>query len=150
MKQVYKLILITIIAALFAYSSSHFLQESSSASMQEYEILYQELKHKQDVTTADKERLEQLFKKINSVENIKSAITQDFAKHTIFFILLIPTLIFGGRHARLNKDCSLYASGIIFFAFILSGAVIIGAIAGSLFFFACHSARQLEKTKSTD
>jgi len=150
MKQVYKLILITIIAALFSYSSSLFLQESSSANMQEYETLYQELKHKQNVSVADKQRLEQLFKKINSVENIKSAITQDIAKHTIFFILLIPTLIFGGRRAQLNKDASLYASGIIFFTFILSGAVIIGAIAGSLFFFACHSARQLPKINPPD
>jgi len=150
MKQVYKLILITIIAALFSYSSSQFLQESSSASMQEYESLYQELKHKQDVTTADRERLEQLFKEINSVENIKSAMTQDIVKHTIFFILLIPTLIFGGRHAHLNKDASLYASGIIFLSFILSGAVIIGAIAGSIFFFTCHSARQSAKTSPSD
>ena len=150
MKQAYKLILIALISALFSYSSNLFLQESSSASMQEYKTLYQELKHKQNVTTADKERLEQLFKKINSVENIKSALTQDIVKHTLFFILLIPTLIFGGRHAQLNKDSSLYASGIIFFTFILSGAVIIGAIAGSLFFFACHSARQHSKLKQQD
>ncbi len=150
MKSAYKLILITIISGLFSYSSSLFLQESSSASMQEYEILYQELKHKQNVTAADKERLERLFKKINSAENIKSAITQDAIKYTIFFILLIPTIIFGGRFARLDKDYSLFASGIIFLFFILSGAVIIGAIAGSLFFFSCHSTRQLAKTSSPD
>ncbi len=118
--------------------------------MREYDALYQTLKHKQNVTAADKEKLETLFRQINSAKNIKSALFQDIAKHTIFFILLIPTLIFGGRRAKLSKDGSLYASGIIFFAFILSGAVIIGAIAGSLFFFACHSARQLVKPNSPD
>jgi len=148
MKSAYKLILIAIISGLFSYSSSLFLQESSSASMQEYETLYQELKHKQNVTTADKERLERLFKKINSAENIKAAIIQDAIKHTIFFILLIPSIIFGGRLARLDKDSSLYASGIIFLIFILSGTVIIGAIAGTLFFFTCHSSRKLAKTSS--
>ncbi len=150
MKQIYKLILITIISGLFSYSSSLFLQETSSNTMREYDALYQSLKHKQNVSAEEKEKLEVLFKQINSAKNIKSALIQDITKHIVFFILLIPTLIFGGRHARLNKDGSLYASGIIFFTFILSGAVIIGAIAGSLFFFACHSARQQAKTSSPD
>ena len=140
MKQAYKLALITIISALLAYSSSLFLQPSSSAAMQEYETHYQALQHKQSVTAADKEKLEQLFKKINSAENIKSALTQDITKYVIFFILFIPTLIISGRKARLNKDGNLYASGIIFLTFILSGSVIIGAIAGSIFFFTNHSA----------
>ena len=150
MKQTYKLMLIALIAILSSYAASIFLQETSTASMQEYETLYHQLKQKQEVSSAEKERLEQLFKKINSAENIKSAITQDIGKHVIFFVLLIPALIFGGRYAKLDKDGSLYASGIIFLAFILSGAVIISAIAGTVFFFASHTARQSVKATSSD
>ncbi len=150
MKQTYKLILITLISALFSYSSSIFLQETSTASMQEYESLYHQLKQKQEISSVEKERLEQLFKKINSAENIKTAITQDIIKHIIFFALFIPALIFGGRYAKLDKDTSLYASGIIFLAFIISGAVIISAIAGTVFFFASHAARQPVKATSPD
>lgn len=150
MKQAYKLILITIFSGLFAYSSSLFLQKTSSPAMQAYDSLYQELKQKQDITAAEKKKLEGLFRQINSAKNIKSALTQDLIKHSIFFLILIPTLFFSGRRTQLSKDGSLFASGVIFLTFILSGAVIIGAISGCIFFFASHSARQSPQTSSSD
>ncbi len=135
-----KLVIITVLALLLAFGGGQLLTPSSSSLMQKYESLYQELSHKTEVSTTERQELERLFREINAEDNIKAELTETIIRYALFFALLVPTVIIGARYAKLNKDASLYAAGIIFVIFILAGAVIIGAIAGTLFFFVSQMA----------
>lgn len=138
MKEYIKLILIALFAALFAFAAHQFLQTNASRAMQEYESLHQTLSQKEVVTSEERLQLEKLFREINSEANIKTALKETVIRYTLFILMLVPAVIIGARVAKLNKDYSLYAAGIIFLAFILSGSVIIGALSATLFFFVCQ------------
>ena len=141
MKDSFKLAIIAITALLFAFGGSLLLEPSSSSAMQQYESLYNELSHKTDVSAAERQELERLFREVNAADNIKAELTETITRYAIFFALIVPTVIFGTRLAKLGKDASLYAAGIIFVAFILAGNVIIGAIIGTLFFILAQSSK---------
>ncbi len=134
-----KLIIVALIAVLFAFAAHQLLQSDASDAMQEYETLHQSLSQKEQVTTEERQQLEQLFRKINSEANIKAALKETLIRYSLFLIVLVPTVIIGARIANFKQDYNLYAAGIIFVAFILSGSVIIGAIMGTLFFIVSQS-----------
>lgn len=133
MNQYLKVLLVGLVAWGLAVVSSHLLLPQSAIAKAEYEVKYHELINKAEVTKEDKDELEVLFRALNSEENIKNDLISIGIKYGIFFLLLIPAIIWAARNINLENNAVIASSGLIFLSFILVGSAVVGGVFAALF-----------------
>ncbi len=133
MNQYLKILLVGLVAWGIAVVSSHLLLPQSAIAKAEYEVKYNELKSKGEITKEDKDQLEVLFRALNSEENIKNDLISIGIKYGVLFLLLIPTIIWIARNINMENNAVIASSGLIFLSFILVGSAVIGGVFAALF-----------------
>ncbi len=138
MNQYLKVLLVGLVAWGIAVVSSHLLLPQSAIAKAEYEVKYNELKNKElnenkEITKQDKEELEVLFRALNSEQNIKDDLISIGIKYGLFFLLLIPLIIWAAKSINLENNGVIASSGLIFLSFILVGSAVIGGVFAALF-----------------
>lgn len=133
MNQYLKVLLVGLVAWGGAVVSSHLLLPQSAIAKAEYEVKYNELKSKDEITKEDKDQLEVLFRALNSEENIKNDLMSIGIKYGAFFLLLIPVIIWVARNINMENNAVIASSGLIFLSFILVGSAVIGGVFAALF-----------------
>lgn len=142
MKTYLKIAAVALCALVIAMIASRYVQLSSTEALREYEQKYQELSAKPNVTEAEKQELDALFKELNSAKNIKADMIDFAIKYSTLFLALIPLTVHAAKQLRLEDSPMFAASGLIFLSFILAGLLVTGAILGSLFFIASVTYRK--------
>lgn len=131
--QTSKVILLALLAFAIAWWSTP-LREPSTASIRiAYEQFYAELQAKQQVTAADQQRLESLFRQLNAKDTIETELTEIVVRNGVFFLLMVPAVFLAARKLGLGKQQVLAVAGLMGVAFIIQGAVISGAFLAALF-----------------
>lgn len=127
------IVVIALLATVFALVAQLALAPPSSDAMKQYQIHYQAVTNKPEVTMAEKQELDRLFREVNSSENIQAAMIDAVIRHTAFYLVLIPLVVWGGLKSRLGKEETLVAAGIVFLIFILAGSPVTGGVTAALF-----------------
>lgn len=137
MNQYLKVLLVGLVALGVAVISSDYLMPQSAIAKVEYKVKYDELKSKElhggEITKEDKAQLEVLFRALNSEKNIKNDLISIGIKYGLFFLLLIPAIIWTARNINLENGAVIASSGLIFLSFILFVSVVIGGLFAALF-----------------
>ncbi|HFC29570.1 MAG TPA: hypothetical protein ENJ44_00855 [Oceanospirillales bacterium] len=144
MNQYLKVLLVGLVTWGVAVVSSNLLLPQSAIAKAEYEAKYNELKSKGEITKEDKDQLEVLFRTLNSEENIKNDLISIGIKYGLFFLLLIPLIIWAAKNINLENNGVIASSALIFLSFILVGLAVIGGIFAALF---CIAGVAFKKTK---
>ncbi len=144
MNQYLKVLLVGLVAWGVAVVSSDLLLPQSAIAKAEYEAKYNELKSKGEITKEDKDQLEVLFRALNSEKNIKNDLISIGIKYGLFFLLLIPLIIWVAKNINLENNGVIASSALIFLSFILAGLAVVGGIFAALF---CIVGIAFKKTK---
>ncbi len=136
--QYLKILSVGLVAWGIAVISSDYLMPQSAIAKTEYAVKYNELENKtktnSEITKEDIDQLEVLFRALNSEKNIKDDLISIGIKYGIYFLLLIPLIIWAARNINLENNSVIASSGLIFLSFILFNSIVIGGVFAALFF----------------
>jgi len=130
-----KVFVIAVIAFVMAFVSADLLEPASATLKVEYEKKLTHIKSKPpaEITEEERAELEAMFLQLNSAKNIETEMKEIVLGHGLFFLLMLPLAFFTAHKLTMNNNNVLASAALIGLAFIISGAVITGAILGAVF-----------------
>lgn len=128
-----KIVMVTLFALVFALVAQLALQPPQAQEKQRYQQVYEQMHAKAELTEADKQQLETMFREINDGNNIKSAMIETAIRFGAFYLVLIPLTLWGAFKLTMSKEHVLVSAGLVFLVFILAGSPITGGITAALF-----------------
>ncbi len=127
------MLLVVWISVISAFLVSNYLLPASASTMLEYKALYAEMVDEPEVTKEQKERLDALLLELNKADNIKKDQLGYLAMNVVFFLVMVPLVLWAARHSGFDDNAVLLSAALMFVPFIFVNFFITGAVLASAF-----------------